>query len=322
MHKNCKKVFAFNEFCTRFSSVGDDNIDLGRRACFDMLVSQHRQPCTRRLKINDITTNTYKVFVSFVDLHNNWNNCCFLSKEELDEWIKDMQRFAEFEYNIEDFAKGCDSEFPYLDTGDAVYVNLVFKERPFAEHFLVLEMIKHAYEYAFSWSVYQAVKFRDIINKDELLINIHNLIFCCNWKLVCRSCYDHTILTTVYYDLNGIYTERDHYVCYLPAVEDIKERLSKTFSLSNVFNPVLMKNDEIGSTDLASLNYVCSDNSKCYEQDPRVKTTFEITKKIDYIASYPDDLKSIERYFKPELCKQRLDRYISTYEKLRKYGRQ
>jgi hypothetical protein len=83
-----------------------------------------------------------------------------------------------------------------------------------------------------------------------------------------------------------------------------------------------MKNDEIGSTDLTSLNYLCSDNHKCYEQDPRVKTTFEITKKIDYVIDIcPDDLKSIERYFKPESCKQRLDKYISTYEKLKQYGK-
>ena len=300
MNPNHKIFFRYLNCATAFSSEGNDNINFSTRACFNEVVQYHRESRERCLKSGDIVSNKYTVRVIFANPVQDNNNCCLLSIDEFREWVEDMKRFAEFEFNIRN-----DSQYP---EGDAILVDIEFKERPFAEHFIVLEMIKHSYEFAFSFSVYQAVKLRKIINPDELLINLHNMIFCCNEEFRYYSCSDHTIVYEMTFD------DEEHWnnVCVLKTAEEIKECLSVTKRLSSIFDPAVLGIEDINNyNDHLDSHYTVSEESLTKRQG----MCFVQKEKFTYIEN--SNITEFSKYFNPELCKKRLDAYIETYEKIR-----
>lgn len=300
MNPNHKEFFRYLNCATFFSSEGDDNIRFARRACFNEVVQYHREFNRRCLKSGEIVSNKYTVRVIFANPIQDINNCCLLSIDEFHEWVEDMKRFAEFEFNIRN-----DNQYP---EGDAILVDIEFKERPFAEHFLVLEMIKHSYEGLFNFSVYQAVKLRKIINPDELLINLHNMIFCCNDEFRHYSCSDHTIVYAMTFD----YEEHFNNVCVLKTAEEIKECLSVTKMLSSIFDPAVLGIEDINNyNDHYDSHYAISEK----RLSQRAQMCFDQKNKFKYIKD--SNVTEFSKYFNPELCKKRLNAYIETYEKIR-----
>lgn len=300
MNPNHKECFKYLNYATFFSSEGDNNINFSKRACFNEVVQYHRESHERCLRSGEIVSNKYTVRVIFSNPVPDDNNCCLLSIDEFREWVEDMKRFAEFEFNIRN-----DDQYP---EGDAILVDIKFKERPFAEHFLVLEMIKHSYEGLFNFSVYQAVKLRKIINPDELLINLHNMIFCCNTKFRRCSCSDHTIVCEMTFDDE----ENWDAVCVLKTAEEIKECLSVTKRLSSIFDPAVLDIKDINNyNDHFDSHYAICEESLTKRQ----RMCFVQKEKFEYIEDI--NVTECSEYFNPELCKKRLDAYIETYEKIR-----
>lgn len=326
MHPNHKRCFSFNNFHTEFSSKGCDNIGMDARACFNSLVSYHRVQDKKFgmvLQTNDICSNTYNIII-YLDDYGDENNCCFMSKEELSEWMEDMKRFAEFEYEINENETYKNSWI----------LKLEFTERPFAEHFLVLEFVKHTYEFPFSYSSYQAVKMRNIINKDELLVNLHNMIFCCNIDFKNTACGDHILFTYEYvYEAfrkgnNTIGVNRSYYypIVYLPSAEEIKERCKWTNRLVNIFNPFLVDIKDINNYNfLEKKSYIYYLGQGFEERNslPLRKDVYKLSQDFKYFDNYNNkvNVKNFVEYFDVNKCKERLDCYIETYDKIKDYGK-
>lgn len=326
MHPNHKNNFLFNNFHTEFSSKGDDNIKMDERACFNSLVSYHRTSNSRfgsMLRKNDICSNTYNVII-YLDDYGEKNNCCFMSKEELSEWMEDMKRFAEFKYEINENKKYENSWI----------LKLEFIKRPFAEHFLVLEFVKHTYEYPFSYSSYQAVKMRNIINKDELLVNLHNMIFCCNTDFKNVACGDHILFT--YENVckafrradNTISIDMIYYypVVYLPSAEEIRERCKITNRLVNIFNPFLINIKDINNYDFLDKKnniYYLGEGFEKLNSLPLTNNVYKLSQDFKYFNNRDHNIQIayFEEYFNINRCKERLDCYIETYDKIKDYGK-
>lgn len=326
MHPNHKNCFLFNNFHTEFSSKGDNNIRMDERACFNSLVSYHRASNSRFGNVlleNDICSNTYEIII-YLDDYGDENNCCFMSKEELSEWMEDMKRFAEFKYEINE-----NTEYK-----NSWILKLEFVKRPFAEHFLVLEFVKHTYEYPFSYSSYQAVKMRNIINKDELLVNLHNMIFCCNTDFKNTACGDHILFTYEYVckafrrTNNTICTYETYYypVVYLPSAEEIKERCKITNRLVNIFNPFLINIKNINNYDFLdnkSNIYYLGEGFEKLNSLPLRKSVYKLSQDFKYFNNHENCIKIayFDQYFSIDKCKERLDCYIETYDKIKDYGK-
>lgn len=326
MHPNHKRSFLFNNFHTEFSSKGDNNIGMYERTCFNSLVSYHRASNSRFgtvLRENDICSNTYEIII-YLDDYGDENNCCFMSKEELSEWMEDMKRFAEFKYEINE-----NTEYK-----NSWILKLEFVKRPFAEHFLVLEFVKHTYEYPFSYSSYQAVKMRNIINKDELLVNLHNMIFCCNTDFKGTACGDHILFTYEYVckafrrGNNTICTDETYYypVVYLPSAEEIKERCKITNRLVNIFNPFLVNIKDINNYDFLdkkSNTYYLGEGFEKLNSLPLRNSVYKLSQDFKYFNNREHNVKIayFEEYFNISKCKERLDCYIETYDKIKDYGK-
>lgn len=324
MHPNHKKSFVFINFHTEFSSKGNNDISMDTRACFNSLVSYHRTFSTElgsTLKINDICSNTYKIIIYF-DEYGEENNCCLMSTTELSEWVEDMKRFAEFEYEFKE----------NKHYKNSTILELKFVDRPFAEHFLVLEFIKHSYEFPFNYSSYQAVKMRNIINKDELLVNIHNMIFCCNLDFKEIACSDHVLFTyqNVYMGErrknNTIKINSSHYypVVYLPDAEEIKNRCAATNRLTNIFNPSLLGIKNINNYNvIGQCVYYIGKDIQNKNSSSILNAVYELSKNFKYYDNLANGVKSryFDEYFNIAKCKERLDCYIETYDKIKDYGK-
>lgn len=327
MHKDHKRDFNFLNFHTEYSVSGNNRISHDVRSCFYELVRRHKFEYS--LKINELCSNKYQVYVYFVnntpELGCEENNCCLLSKDELSEWINDMKRFAEFEYTIGDDK--------YTKQDESVVVNITFKDRPFVEHFLVLELLKHSYEFPFNFSVYQAVKMRNIINSEELLVNLHNMIFCCNKDFVCHACSDHILCSYEYvYKISdfGCYNCTAFPVIYMPSAEDITKRCSLSNALFKIFNPAYLDADHMQFEEDARNNmryFIDGSNETTKEPNEEIRkqkiSLYEYSQKFEYFDNALNDCKTklFESYFDVELSKKRLDAYIKTYEAIKYYGR-
>lgn len=312
MHANHKEKFSYLNLHTEFSVSGYDNIYFGTRSCFNECVYRHRKDRERVLKEGEIVSNKYTVRVVFSDLPNE-DNCCLLSQDELAEWIGDMKRFAEFEFKFRP-----DDNLP---EGEAILVDLEFKKRPFAEHFLVLEMIKHSYEHMFNFSVYQAVKLRKIINPDELLINLHNLIFCCNFEFGDSSCGDHTIVTSANYYFNEYSTNgRSYRIAVMRTADEIKKMLPLTQTLYSMFDPAVVELSDLNSRTNARNAHYCDNGCSVETCDYMTKACLEQLKKFEYFVNsdHRCEVENFKSYFNPELCKKRLDVYLNTYERVKR----
>lgn len=325
MHNNHKKNFQYLNFHTEFSVSGNNRIPHGVRSCFYELVCRHK---TRgMLSENDLCSNKYRVYVYFTDYINDCgteeNNCCLLSREELSKWIDDMKRFADFEYNLEDNK--------YAGEGESVIVNIKFEDRPFVEHFLVLELLKHSYEFPFNFSVYQAVKMHDVINSEELLVNIHNMIFCCNSDFVYSACSDHilnryeNVYTNVY---SSVFSQCMSFpVIYMPTAEEITKRCEASNALYKIFHPAYVNIDDFQYDDLRE-RMVYNINKDVQSEDEELneyrKLLYEYSRNFEYFNNkdHNCNIKSFDSYFDVALSKQRLDVYIKTYDAIKYYGRQ
>lgn len=315
MNRNHKRDFGYLNYCTTFSVEGDESVQYDTRACFNEIVSYYREENERVLVSGIKASNKYVVEVRFGNPVQDDNNCCLLSKEELSEWIEDMKRFADFEFNIrpcdEKYYDESEDEERYFEDDEAVFVDLKFENRPFAEHFLVLEMIKHSYEFPFNFSVYQAIKFRKIINPNELLVNLHNMIFCCNVRFPSFACQDHTIVYSSYINSDSYRT-----FVMMRTLEEIKQYLAVTQTLSAVFDPAVLSIEYVNDRVATSIAH----NMRDCESNKAAKACKEQIEKFDYIDEGSSIIRNFERYFDPKLCKERLDKYLNTYERIKRNG--
>lgn len=325
MHKDHKRNFQYLNFHTEFSVSGNNSISYGVRSCFYELVSRHKH--NGSLNVNELCSNKYKVFVYFTDyikdFGNEENNCCLLSRDELSKWISDMQRFAKFEYNLEDNKETLNDS--------SVIVNIKFENRPFVEHFLVLELLKHSYEFPFNFSVYQAVKMHDIINSEELLVNLHNMIFCCNSEFTLKACSDHILNSYEF-----VYTNKIGSVCssctsfpviYMPTAEEITKRCEVSNALYKIFNPAYVYIDDFERDDLRERMIYYIDKDKQSENEGLNKwrnSLYEYSKNFEYFNNKDCNcnINSFDSYFDISISKKRLDAYIKTYDAIRYYGKE
>ena len=325
MHRDHKSNFQYLNFHTEFSVSGNNRISHSVRSCFHELVYRHKH--LGLLNVNELCSNKYRVFVYFTNdikhFGNEENNCCLLSRDELSKWIGDMQRFAKFEYNLEDNKETKNDE--------SVIVNIKFENRPFVEHFLVLELLKHSYEFPFNFSVYQAVKMRDVINSEELLVNLHNMIFCCNSDFTFMACSDHILnrYENVYPNTNGnVFMSCTSFpVIYMPTAEEITKRCEASNALYKIFNPAYANIDDFQYNDLNTRMVYTIGKDKQSEDEELNKwrnSLYEYSKNFEYFNNKEQccNARSFDSYFDISISKKRLDAYIKTYDAIRYYGKE
>ena len=152
------KQFVFLNFHTEYSSEGTLNKEMCREACFsDVFYGQTRQG------------NTYviKFYMGQVGLKNGAkNNACFLTKEELSDYISLAKKIHDFDFSI---TEDMDDE-NVLDVKIELHATRIV-------HRYILTWIRYAYEYPFNMYLMDAMRLQKLDEfKDDDLINLFNLV--------------------------------------------------------------------------------------------------------------------------------------------------
>ena len=144
--------FKFLEFCTYYSSKGTTNKDLAREYCFSKIFYGE-----------DHQTNDYVIYIYKNGFEQNRDNNCIISKEQLIEFIDEINKFYKFNYDLKSIKDGYKLEF----TLDA----------PLIYHKVILSWIRYSYEYPFNVAVYELFKVRNEKGFKRLtMLNLFNLI--------------------------------------------------------------------------------------------------------------------------------------------------
>lgn len=144
--------FKFLEFWTYYSSKGTTNKDLAREYCFSKIFYGE-----------DHQTNDYVIYIYKNGFEQNRDNNCIISKEQLIEFIDEINKFYKFNYNLKSIKDGYKLEF----TLDA----------PLIYHKVILSWIRYSYEYPFNVAVYELFKVKNEKGFKRLtMLNLFNLI--------------------------------------------------------------------------------------------------------------------------------------------------
>ena len=144
--------FKFLEFWTYYSSKGTINKDLAREYCFSKIFYG-----------NDHQTNDYVIYIYKNGFERNRDNNCIISKEQLIEFIDEINKFYKFNYDLKSIKDGYKLEF----TLDA----------PLIYHKVILSWIRYSYEYPFNIAVYELFKVKNEKGFKRLtMLNLFNLI--------------------------------------------------------------------------------------------------------------------------------------------------
>lgn len=144
--------FKFLEFCTKYSSEGDCNVNLGKHACFGRIFDGERHQ-----------KNLYKLHVYYRGhLQNNDNNC-LLDEEQIKQYINEINKFFKFEYTLKNSKTG----FTLVFTIDA----------PIVYHKIVLSWLRYLYEFPYNVTLYELFKVKEEKGFKRLtILNLFNLI--------------------------------------------------------------------------------------------------------------------------------------------------
>lgn len=144
--------FKFLEFWTYYSSKGTTNKDLAREYCFSKIFYGE-----------DHQTNDYVIYIYKNGFEQNRDNNCIISEEQLIEFIDEINKFYQFNYNLKSIKDGYKLEF----TLDA----------PLIYHKVILSWIRYSYEYPFNVAVYELFKVKNEKGFKRLtMLNLFNLI--------------------------------------------------------------------------------------------------------------------------------------------------
>ena len=144
--------FKFLEFWTYYSSKGTTNKDLAREYCFSKIFYG-----------NDHQTNDYVIYIYKNGFEQNRDNNCIISKEQLIEFIDEINKFYKFNYDLKSIKDGYKLKF----TLDA----------PLIYHKVILSWIRYSYEYPFNVAVYELFKVKNEKGFKRLtMLNLFNLI--------------------------------------------------------------------------------------------------------------------------------------------------
>lgn len=144
--------FKFLEFWTYYSSKGTTNKNLAREYCFSKIFYGE-----------DHQTNDYVIYIYKNGFEQNRDNNCIISEEQLIEFIDEINKFYQFNYNLKSIKDGYKLEF----TLDA----------PLIYHKVILSWIRYSYEYPFNVAVYELFKVKNEKGFKRLtMLNLFNLI--------------------------------------------------------------------------------------------------------------------------------------------------
>lgn len=152
------KQFVYLNFHTEYSSTGTLEKEMCREYCFsDVFYGRTRQG------------NTYviKFYMGQIGLAvGAKNNACFLTKEELSDYISLAKKIHDFEFSIE--------EDP--ENKDILNVKLELHAKRIV-HRYILTWIRYAYEYPFNMYLMDAMKLKTLDEfKDDDLFNLFTLV--------------------------------------------------------------------------------------------------------------------------------------------------
>ena len=152
------KKFAFLNFHTEYSSTGTLEKDMCREYCFsDVFWGKNRQG------------NTYiiKYYLGEAGLDDGQkNNACFLTKEELYDYISLAKKIHDFEFSITEDK----------DNKNVLDIELTLHAKRIV-HRYILTWIRYAYEYPFNMYLMDAMRLQKLDDfKDLDLFNLITLI--------------------------------------------------------------------------------------------------------------------------------------------------
>lgn len=152
------KQFVYLNFHTEYSSTGTLNKEMEREYCFsDVFWGESHQ------------NNTYEIMFYLNDValkDGAKNNACFLTKEELSDYISLAKNIYDFEFTI------TDSE----DKKDALVVELTING-PRIAHRYILTWVRYAYEFPFNMYLMDAMRLKKMDEfKDDDIFNLFNLV--------------------------------------------------------------------------------------------------------------------------------------------------
>ena len=140
--------FNFLNFCTRYKVDGTQYKAMRTESCFSDVFSGPRHQA-----------NDYTIEIFFEKYRDNDNNNCWLTTEQLTEYIEEVRKLIHFEYTLKK------NENKYI---------LKFKlNAPLLYHKFVLSWIRYAYEFPYNMIVEECFKLKE--TKGFKRINFFNL---------------------------------------------------------------------------------------------------------------------------------------------------
>ena len=149
------KQFAFLNFCTEYSSKGTCDKAMGKEFCFSKVFYAAQK------QNNEYVIRIYKGFKE--KYKHASNNICFMTKQELNNYISLLKKIHDFSFNIE-------------EEEDRFNVNLKLNA-PRVVHRFFLTWIRYSYEFPFNVYLREAYKLLNISGfKRNYIFNMFNLV--------------------------------------------------------------------------------------------------------------------------------------------------
>lgn len=149
------KQFVFLNFHTEYSSKGTVNKPMRREYCFSTIFyDQAEQDNSYRIRF-------YKELNGVND--GAKNNACFLTKDELFDFISIAKRIHDFDLKIED--------------ENDMFVVCIKLNAPRIVHRYILSWVRYAYEFPFNMYLADAIRLKNTMGfRREDIFNLYNLV--------------------------------------------------------------------------------------------------------------------------------------------------
>lgn len=145
--------FKFLNFNTMYESKGSVEKAMKREYCFSTIFYQGP----------DVQHNKYVIKIYKEGYHDEWDNNCLLTVEQLVEHINEIKKIYKFEHTL-------------FEEEDCYKLHMEL-DAPRMYHKVILSWIRYAYEFPFNVTIYEAFKLREVYGFKQLsLLNLFNII--------------------------------------------------------------------------------------------------------------------------------------------------